>query len=120
MPAVRDLEVLERPAACCTPLASAGMSEEQADTTARVFKALADPHRVRIMNLLANTDGPICACDFTESLGISQPTVSFHLKKLQQAGLLERERRGVWAFYSINGEALARLTTIFTVEGATR
>jgi ArsR family transcriptional regulator len=120
MGAVRELEVVERPAACCTPLAEAGMSEVEAETTARVFKALGDAARVRIVNLLANADGPACVCDLTPELGLSQPTVSFHLKKLVQAGLLDREQRGVWAYYSINDEALARLATIFPKEEATR
>mgnify|MGYP003485938585 CR=1 FL=1 len=91
---------------------------EDAETTAAVFKALADPGRVRIMNLLANADAPVCVCDLTPELGLSQPTVSFHLKKLVQAGLLEREQRGVWAFYSVNRDVLERLGTIFELEGA--
>lgn len=88
--------------------------------TSRVFKALADPHRVRIVNLLSNAPGAVCVCDLTPELGLSQPTVSFHLKKLVQAGLLEREQRGVWAFYSVNREALGRLATVFDLEGAER
>jgi len=120
MPAIRELDVVQRPAACCAPLSTTGMSDEEAGTTARVFKALADPHRVRIVNLLANADGPQCVCDFTEPLDLSQPTVSFHLKKLVEAGLLDREQRGVWAYYSINREALARLATVFPTEEETR
>lgn len=89
------------------------MSEEEAAAAARVFKALADPHRVRILNLLANAPGPACVCDLTPQLGLSQPTVSFHLKKLVEAGLLRRERRGVWSYHRIDREALARLATIF-------
>lgn len=120
MSTVRELEVLEAaPAACCTPLAATGMSEEEAETTARVFKALGDPHRVRIVNLLANAPGPACVCDLTPELGLSQPTVSFHLKKLVQAGLLTREQRGVWAYYAIDRGALERLATIFRLEEAT-
>lgn len=119
MEAVRELEVLEAPVACCTPLATTGMSQEEAETTARVFKALGDPHRVRIVNLLANAPGPACVCDLTPELGLSQPTVSFHLKKLVQAGLLVREQRGTWAYYSIDREALARLATIVRLEEAT-
>lgn len=115
---VRELEVLDRaPAACCTPLAAAAMSDEEAGTTAEVFKALGDPHRVKIVNLLANADGPVCVCDLTPRLGLAQPTVSHHLKKLVLAGLLEREQAGVWAYYSVNREALARLATIFDLEG---
>lgn len=118
---VRELPVLEvptsaAPAVCCTPLAATGMSPEEARTTAAVFKALADPHRVRIVNLLANAPGAACVCDLTPVLGLSQPTVSFHLKKLVQAGLLEREQRGVWAYYSIDRPALARLGSIFRLE----
>lgn len=113
---VRELELLDRPAACCTPLAETGMTDDEAATTARVFKALGDPHRVRIVNLLANAEGPACVCDLTPELEISQPTVSFHLKKLLDAGLLNREQRGVWAYYSIDREALDRLATIFHLE----
>ncbi|HEX7464623.1 MAG TPA: metalloregulator ArsR/SmtB family transcription factor [Actinomycetota bacterium] len=94
------------------------MTDEDAETTARVFKALADGHRVRIMNLLGNAAEPACVCDLTPELGLSQPTVSFHLKKLVEAGLLGRERRGVWAYYSVNREALARLASIFGPKGA--
>jgi ArsR family transcriptional regulator len=94
------------------------MSDPEAATTASVFKALADPHRVRIVNLLANAPGPVCVCDLTPTVGLSQPTVSFHLKKLVDAGLLRRERRGVWAYYSIDRPALARLGTVFRLEEA--
>lgn len=118
-PAVRELTVVEAaPAACCAPLGAAGLSEEDASTTATVFKALADPTRVRIVNLLANADEPVCVCNLTPDLGLSQPTVSFHLKKLVNAGLLEREQRGVWAYYSVNREVLGRLATVFDLEGA--
>jgi ArsR family transcriptional regulator len=116
---LKELAVLESPAACCTPLAAIRMSEGDAETTADVFKALGDPTRVRIVNLLANAPGPVCVCDITDDVELSQPTVSFHLKKLVSAGLLAREQRGVWAFYSVNREALGRLATIFTLEEAT-
>jgi ArsR family transcriptional regulator len=106
-----------KPAACCTPLAAVGLSDEDAETIARVLKALADRHRVRIINLLGNAEGPACVCDLTAELGLSQPTVSFHLKKLVEAGLLHREQRGVWAYYSVNREALARLATVFRQQG---
>ena len=98
---MRELTVLDRtvldrtPAVCCSALGATAMSDEDAETTAAVFKALADPGRVRIMNLLANADAPVCVCDLTPELGLSQPTVSFHLKKLVRAGLLQREQRGV-------------------------
>ena len=110
MGTVREIDLVQAPASCCMPLAATGMSKEEAETTARVFKALADPHRVRIVNLLANADAPVCVCDVTPQLGLSQPTVSFHLKKLVAAGLLGREQRGVWAYYSIDREAVGRLS----------
>ena len=69
-------------AACCAPLGAPSLSDDQAEATARVFKALADPHRVRIVNLLATSPDPVCVCEFTGPLGLSQPTVSHHLKKL--------------------------------------
>ena len=99
---VRELEVRDAaPAACCVPIAREGMSERDADATAALFRALADPHRVRVVNLLAVSGESVCVCDLTDTLGLSQPTVSFHMKKLVDAGLLEREQRGVWAYYAL-------------------
>jgi ArsR family transcriptional regulator len=102
---------------CCAPLAAAALSDEQAAATAQVFKALADPARVRIMNVLAISREPVCVCDFIGPLGLSQPTVSHHLKKLSDAGLLEREQRGRWAYYSLNGEAAQTLATVVDMKG---
>ena len=99
----------QQPVACCAPLAAADLSDDEAAATAAVFKALSDPHRVRIVNLLANSDEPICVCDFTEPIGLSQPTVSHHLKKLFDAGLLHREQRGTWSYYSLSPDAMRRL-----------
>jgi ArsR family transcriptional regulator len=106
-------EIPLAPVACCTPVAAPDITTEQAETLSSVFKALADPSRVRIVNLLANAVEPVCVCDFVPQLGLSQATVSFHLKKLLGAGLLNREERGTWAYYSLNGRALERLATIF-------
>jgi ArsR family transcriptional regulator len=110
----------EASAACCTPLGAPSLSDDQAEATARLFKALADPHRVKIINLLATSPDPVCVCEFTEPLGLSQPTVSHHLKKLVQAGLLDREQRGTWAYYSLNHDALGRLAAIADLQGASR
>ena len=93
------------------------ITDEQAETLAGVFKALADPHRVRILNMLVNADEPVCVCDFTPHLGLSQPTVSFHLTKLLKAGLLDREQRGTWAYYSLNRSALGASPGCSTSEG---
>ena len=113
----RALPMAQPPAVCCSPLAAPAMSSQDAEVTATVFKALADPSRVRILNLLATAARPACVCDLTPQLGLSQPTVSFHLKKLVDAGLLEREQRGVWAYFSVRREALDRLTQVFDLEG---
>ncbi|MGH2748695.1 MAG: ArsR/SmtB family transcription factor [Actinomycetota bacterium] len=103
------------PAECCAPLLAASISDAEADATAALFKALSDPHRVRIVNLLSTSEGPVCVCDLTDELKLSQPTVSHHLKKLISAGLLEREQRGVWAYYSIRSDALGELARVFQV-----
>jgi ArsR family transcriptional regulator, arsenate/arsenite/antimonite-responsive transcriptional repressor len=107
------------PAACCAPLGAPSLSDDQAETTARLFKALADPHRVKIINLLATSPDPVCVCEFTGPLGLSQPTVSHHLKKLLAAGLLDREQRGTWAYYSLNHDAMARLAAVVNLQGGT-
>ncbi|MDP9068321.1 MAG: metalloregulator ArsR/SmtB family transcription factor [Actinomycetota bacterium] len=111
---------LELPVLCCAPLTGSALNDEEATATADIFKALADPHRVRIVNLLANADEAVCVCDITAAIGLSQPTVSFHLKKLVGSGLLDREKRGTWAYYSLNGRALDRLASVVKIkEGAT-
>jgi ArsR family transcriptional regulator len=118
---VRELEIVEAstaPAACCVPVTESGMTLEDAAVTARVFKALADPHRVRVVNLLATRPEAVCVCDLVAMLGVSQPTVSFHMKKLVDAGLLEREQRGKWAYYSLRNDAVRRLGGIFRFEGS--
>jgi ArsR family transcriptional regulator len=105
--------------ACCTPLGAPTLSDEEAAAIAGLFRALADPHRVRIVNLLATSPDPVCVCELTGPLGISQPTVSHHLKKLVTAGLLDREQRGTWAYYSLNRQAMARLAAVSDLQGAT-
>jgi ArsR family transcriptional regulator len=97
---------------CCAPLSAEMLSDEEAEATAEVFRALGDPARVRIMNLLATSDEPVCACNLIEPLGLSQPTVSHHLKKLLDVGLVEREQRGKWAFFSLNSDALRTLAAV--------
>ena len=105
---------------CCAPLGAPRLSDEQAIETARVFKALADPHRVKIVNLLATSPEPVCVCELTGPLGLSQPTVSHHLKKLVAAGLLDREQRGTWAYYSLRRDAFDRLATATNLQGSSR
>lgn len=105
-------------AACCAPLGAPDLSYEDAVATASLFKALADPQRVRIVNLLAAAGQPVCVCELTGPLGIAQPTVSHHLKKLTAAGLLRREQRGTWAYYSIDRQAMERLADVADLQGA--
>ena len=108
------------PASCCTPLGAPSLTDDQAEATAQLFKALADPHRVKILNLLATSPDPVCVCEFTGPLGLSQPTVSHHLKKLVQAGLLDREQRGTWAYYSLRRDALGGLAAALDLHGASQ
>ena len=112
-----EVATIDAPARCCAPLLAASIDESEAATTAQLFKALSDKHRVRIVNLLANADEAVCVCDLTDEVGLSQPTMSFHLKKLMSAGLLQREERGKWAYYSVDPEALKRLSVIFESKG---
>jgi ArsR family transcriptional regulator, arsenate/arsenite/antimonite-responsive transcriptional repressor len=104
--------------ACCAPLAAPSLTGEQASATAELFKALGDPARVRIVNLVATKGAPVCVCDLIEPLGLSQPTVSHHLKKLTSAGVLEREQRGKWAYFSLNSDAVETLAAVVDLKGA--
>jgi ArsR family transcriptional regulator len=102
------LPVLDPAVACCTPLAEAPLSRSEATDMARRLKALADPARLRLLSiLLAAPGGEACTCDLTEPLGLSQPTVSHHLKKLAESGLVTGERRGVWTYYRVDRDALS-------------
>jgi ArsR family transcriptional regulator len=101
-----------RPISCCAPLAAPMLSFAEAEATATLFKALGDPARVRIVNVLAESEEAVCVCELMEPLGLAQATVSHHLKKLTDAGLLDREERGKWAYFSINAEAMARVASL--------
>ena len=95
---------------CCAPLAAPALSDDEASELETVFKALADRHRVKILNrLLAAGGEAVCACDFEELLGLKQPTVSYHLKQLLTAGIVEREKRGSFAYFSLAEGALERV-----------
>lgn len=103
---------------CCAPLDAPLLSDEEAAATANLFRALADPARVRIVNVLATSNAPVCVCELTEPLELSQPTVSHHMKKLLDAGLVEREQRGRWAYFSLNPDAAERLSVVADLKGA--
>jgi len=112
-----DMSVAE-PIACCAPLASPALSVEEANATASIFRALADPARVRIVNLLATNAEPVCVCNLIEPVGLSQPTVSHHLKTLVDSGLVAREQRGKWAYFSLKRDAVDRLSAVADLKGA--
>ena len=105
------------PVACCAPLGAPTLSDEEATATADLFKALADPARVKIVNLIATAPEAVCACEFNDSLGLTQPTISHHLKKLTDAGLLEREQRGKWAYFSLKSDAVEKLAVVADLKG---
>ncbi|WP_454042305.1 ArsR/SmtB family transcription factor [Cellulosimicrobium sp. Marseille-Q8652] len=102
-------------AGCCAPLVREAADPEVARDIARVFKALGDPTRVQLLSIVAAHDGgEACVCDLTGPVGLAQPTVSHHLKILVEAGLLTREQRGRWAYYSLVPGALTALAAVLT------
>jgi ArsR family transcriptional regulator len=108
------------PISCCRPLTTPALADDEAGATAAIFRALGDPARVKIVNLLATTDDAVCACEFVPVLGLAQATVSHHLKKLTDAGLLEREQRGKWAYFTISPAAWTRLAGLVQLPEVTR
>ena len=97
-------------AACCPPLAAQPLSQAQADQIAPLLKALADPVRLRLMSLVASRPGgEACVCDLNDAFDLSQPTISHHLKVLHDAGLLDRDKRGVWVYYQVRTAVLASI-----------
>ena len=98
--------------ACCNPVTGSAIEADTAVALARIFKALGDPTRVRLLSLIAaHADGEACVCDLTDPVGLGQPTVSHHLKQLVEAGLITREQRGKWAYYRVEQAALDSLAT---------
>ena len=99
--------------ACCTPLLHEPITATQAADLARLLKALADPTRLRLVSMVAAHDGgEACVCDLTEPLGLTQPTISHHLKILVDAGIFTRDKRGVWAYYSLVPATLDALAAV--------
>lgn len=109
------LATIEAPAGdvCCTPLVREPIDADQADDLARTFKALSDPTRLRLISIVAASAGEeACVCDLIEPVGLSQPTVSHHLKILMDAGFLTRSKRGTWAYYKLVPGALDKLSQV--------
>ena len=97
-------------AACCAPLTAAPLTMEQAEQVAPLLKALANPVRLRLLSLVASHDGgEACICDLNAAFDLSQPTISHHMKVLHEAGLVDRDKRGVWVYYRVRPQALAGL-----------
>jgi ArsR family transcriptional regulator len=99
--------------ACCAPLVREPLDAAQADDLARTIKALADPTRLRLLSIVAASEGEeACVCDLTAPVGLSQPTVSHHLRILTEAGFLTRSKRGTWAFFKLVPDALDRVSKL--------
>lgn len=98
---------------CCSPLVRPQLADADAAELERLFQALADRHRVKVVNMLAQAEGEaICVCDFQDALGLKQPTVSYHLKQLVDAGVIERAQRGRFAFYALREGVLDRIAEL--------
>ena len=102
----------EDPLACCAPVSSSALGEEQASALAQSFAALADPIRLRLLSYVASAADEVCACDLVEPSGRSQPTVSHHMKILVDAGLVQREKRGLWVWYRVVPDRLEALRSV--------
>jgi ArsR family transcriptional regulator len=112
LPSVTTLPLIQ----CCAPLAEPALTEQDAKELETVFKALADRHRVKILNrLLAAGGEAVCVCDFETMLDLKQPTVSYHLKQLLNAGIVTREKRGAFAYFSLAPASLERIRGLLTV-----
>jgi ArsR family transcriptional regulator, arsenate/arsenite/antimonite-responsive transcriptional repressor len=117
-PAVQAASDLPLAAACCAPLLREPINATQAADLARLLKALADPTRLRLVSMVAAHDGgEACVCDLTGPLGLTQPTISHHLKILVDAGIFTRDKRGVWAYYALVPSALDALSVVLSTTG---
>ncbi|WP_407835794.1 ArsR/SmtB family transcription factor [Streptomyces sp. DSM 116496] len=113
-----QLEVIDS-SSCCAPVVAAPLDAERATDVAKMFKALGDPIRLRLLSMIASTpgDGEVCVCDLTSPFELSAPTISYHLKILREAGLVTSDRRGTWVYYSLRRDSLASLSGILAVPG---
>ncbi|WP_265864262.1 helix-turn-helix transcriptional regulator [Streptomyces sp. SKN60] len=111
-----QLEVID-PVTCCTPVIAAPLDEERAAGTAKMFKALGDPIRLRLLSMIASAtgDGELCVCDLTGPFDLSAPTISYHLKILREANLVTSERRGTWVYYRLRRDNLSLLSGLLAV-----
>jgi ArsR family transcriptional regulator len=111
-PAAESRVVVE---ACSTPLVREPIGERAAAGLAQVFKALADPVRLRLVSLIgAHQGGEVCVCELTTAFSLTQPTISHHLKVLREAGIIDGERRGTWVYYWLVPAALERMAALLS------
>ena len=104
---------------CCEPLAREPLSPAGADELAPLFKAVADPMRLRLLSLIACHDGgESCVCDLTAAFDVTAPTVSYHLRILREAELISAERRGTWVYYRVNPQVMARMSAVLVPQPA--
>ncbi len=113
LPVLRD----ESAVACCPPITAGELSVADSEAMAAMFKALGDPVRLRLFSKIAShPGGEACVCDI-QDVGVSQPTVSHHLKKLREAGLLTSERRGTWVYYAVAPAVVAGMSAMLDLRG---
>lgn len=114
---MRTLELTDVTASCCTPIVRETLSPQDAEQLAHTMKALADPTRLRLLSIVAASDNAeACVCDLIEPVGLSQPTVSHHLKVLTEAGFLSRSKRGTWAYFALVPGALERISQLLVAK----
>ena len=105
------LPIVDAAGSCCSSVVGGALAVDEAERLARAFKALGDPTRVRLLSLISSSpEREACICDLVDPVGLSQPTVSHHMKQLADAGLVVREQRGRWAYYRLQDEALVALS----------
>ena len=116
----RTLPLAEPASACCTPLTGSSLSAEEAERIVPLLKALADPVRLRLVSLIASSPtGEACVCDLNEAFDQTQATISHHLKVLHTAGVLDRDKRGIWVYYAVRPEALSAVADLFATTSLT-
>jgi ArsR family transcriptional regulator len=104
---------------CCTPLVAEPVSAAEAEQMSVLFKAIADPVRLRLVSLIASHEGgEACVCELTGAFEVTGPTISHHLKTLRESGLIGSERRGTWVYYWINPGVLARMSALLSADAA--
>lgn len=109
-------QMAEFPRRCWPPVMAGALSEPEAGEWSKVFKALSEPRRLRLLSLIASAPGgEVCVCELTGEFGVTAPTISFHLRVLREAGLVDSERRGSWVYYWVNEAMLVNLVGFFAV-----